>query len=330
MSNQNSYCVTALGRKYDVSRVYLNKEDHFTEALGPGQSASAVSSSAKYRRPLLLPTSPFEVEVMQSEGLLDEASWVTNTLLLVVDELPVLGAETLTDLREKAVERFEGSKFTTNQKYDRYTRERFGKSYSDLVNELRHQVIERFKAAFDGILYVPEMESWRPHGVRDIVRGYEIAADRKIIDELVELAGCGHVHSQYLAALLLCFTQEGLTQKSVRLLLQAHENKHPQALDALGRLLLAQDDYVGAMQAALISMQSQYRNAKSTVEHVRRALGMKMLHTPRGLVPAFTALLDVLDSKYLDLARKHFPEWFPSEEERAQAFFRRIAGGGHV
>lgn len=330
MADQNSYRLTALDRTYDVRRVYLNKEEHFTEAnLRPWKSSASVNPSEKYRRPLLLPTSPFEVEVMGCQGLLDEASWVTDTLLLIVDELPVSGVGRVKDLRAKALKQFEGRKGTTNQKYDIYTREHFGKSHSDLVNELREQVIERFKAAFEGILYVPEMESWRPPGVRDIVMGYEIAADSKVIDELVELAGCGHVHSQYLAALLLCYTQQGLTQQSVELLLQAHENKHPQALDALGRFLLAEGDYVGAVQAALISMQSQYPEAKNTVELVQRALTMMVFQTPRGPVPAFAAVLDILDSKYLDLARKHFPEWFRSEEERAQAFFRRVAGGAN-
>jgi hypothetical protein len=131
--------------------------------------------------------------------------------------------------------------------------------------------------------------------------------------------------------LLLCFTQQGLNQQSVELLLQAHENKHPQAIDVLGRFLLAESDYVGAVQAALISMQGQYPDAKNTVRLVQRELTMMVLETPRGIVPGFAAVLDILDSKYLNLAGKHFPEWFQSQEECAQAFFRRFVGGtSHV
>ena len=202
---------------------------------------------------------------------------------------------------------------------------RFGIGYSALVDKLRDSLIERFKTAFDGIPYVPEMESWHSPGVGDIVMGYEISADRAVIDELVKVGRCGHVHSQYLAALLQCFTQRGLTKRSVELLLQAHENRHPQALDALSRLLLAQGDYVGAMQAALISIQGQYPDAKRSVELVQRSLTMMVIETNHGIVPAFTAVLDSLDSQ--KLARKHFPTWFPSEDERAEAFFRRLAGG---
>jgi hypothetical protein len=332
MSDLNSYRLTALDRTYDVRRVYLNVEAHFTEAIfRPSESSTFVKQSDKYRRPLLLPMSPLEVEALSRQGELYEASLVADTQLFVVDELPVSGAETVKDLRAKALKQFEGRKGSINQKYDGYTRERFGKSHSEMVSELREQVIERFKAAFEGIMSVPEMESWRPPGVREFVMGYEIAADCNVIDELIDLAGCGHVHSQYLAALLLCFTQQGLTQQSVELLLLAHENKHPQALDALGRFLLAEDDYVGAVQAALISIQGQYPDAKETVRLVQRALTMMVLQTPRGIVPAFAAVLDNLDSKFLVLARKHFPEWFRSEEERAQAFFRCFAGGAsHV
>ncbi len=326
MSGENSYRLTALGDTYTVRRVYLNKEEHFTEA-NTGPSGSCASD--KHRRPRLLPTSPFEVGALSLKGDLDAASWVTDTLLLVVDKLQVSGVETLKDLRTKALKHFEGrdSRLSKNQKYDSYARERFGKSHSDLVDQLRGKVIDRFKTAFDGILYVPEMESWRPHHLRDVVMGYEITAEYKVIAEMVDLAGCGHVHSQYLAALLLCFTQQGLTKRSIELLLQAHENKHPQALDALGRLLLAQDDYVGAVQAALIAMQGQYPESKRTVELVQRALTMAVLETPRGLVPAFAAVLSILDSNYLVLARKHFPRWFPSERDRENTFFRRFAGG---
>ena len=330
MPDQNSYRLTALGDTYAVRRVYLNKEEHFTEA---NTWPSGSRASDKYRRPRLLPISPFEVEALSLKGNLDAAIWVTDTLSLVVDELRVSGIETVKDLRAKALEYFEGrdSKLSKNQKYDSYTRKRFGKSHSDLVDQLRGQVIERFKVAFDDILYVPEMESWRQPHLRDIVAGYEIAAARKVVAEMVDLAGSGHVHSQYLAALLLCFTQQGLTKQSIKLLLQAHDNKHPQALDALGRLLLAQDDYVGAVQAALIAMQGQYPEAKRTIELVQQALTMAVLETPRGIVPAFAAVLSVLDSNYLELARKYFPDWFPSEEDRAKAFFRRLAGGSrHV
>lgn len=329
MSAQNSYCLTALNQPHHVRRVYLNTEVNFTEAsLARATSPSVPSnSSSKYRRAILLPTSPFEVDVMNMQGILDKASWVTDTLSLVVDELPVSGSETLKDVRDKALEYFDEGDLSTNQKYHKYAEMRFGIGYSALVDKLRGELIERFKTAFGGILYVPEMESWRSPNVRDIVSGYEISADREVIDELVRLGHCGHVHSQYLAALLLCFTQHGLTKQSVKLLLQAHENKNPQALDALSRLLLAQGDYVGATQAALISIQGEYPDAKSTVEMVQRSLTMMVIETNHGIVSAFAAVLDSLDSQYQELARKHFPKWFPSEEERAEAFFRRLTGG---
>ena len=329
MSAQNSYFLTALNQTHDVRRVYLNTEEHFTEAsrARADSSSEPTKSSSKYRRAILLPTSPFEVDVMNMQGILDKASWVTDTLSLVVDELPVSGSETLKDVRNKALEYFDDGDLSTNQKYHKYAKMRFGIGYSALVDKLRGDLIERFKTAFNGILYVPEMESWRSPTVRDIVLGYEISADREVIDELVRLGHCGHVHSQYLAALLLCFTQHGLTKQSLKLLLQAHENKHPQALDALSRLLLAQGDYVGATQAALISIQGQYPAAKRTVELAQRSLTMMVIETNHGFVPAFAAVLDRLDSQYQDLARKHFSEWFPSKEERAQAFFRRFAGG---
>ncbi|AFQ49454.1 hypothetical protein [Burkholderia cepacia] len=335
MSERNSYRLTALGRTYDVRRVFLNKKPDFTEDVSRPSGGDASSDSAKsrptYRRPLLLPTSPFEVEKMDREGVLEKASWVTDTLLLTVDDLPVSRAETLKDLRAKALAEFEGSELSKQQKYDHHTRKRFGKSHNDLVAELREAVVERFKVAFDGILYVMPMESWRQSGAREVVRGYEIAASRQVINEMLQLAGSGHVHSQYLAALLLCFTQRGLTKRSVELLLRAHENAHPQALEALGRLLLAQGEHVGAMQAALLAMQGGYPDAKHTIDEVQRSMTMTVVMTQGGPVPAFMVVLHGLDDKYQALARTYFPDWFPSEADRAAAFFSRFTkGDSHV
>ncbi|VWB43135.1 hypothetical protein [Burkholderia lata] len=334
MSDQNTYQITALGVPYAVRRVYLNTEKRFTEPDLPYPDLRLPSTSAKksdtYRRPILIPTSPFEVETMDCEDAHEDASEVTDTHWLVVDELRVGKAETVKDLQTKALKRFEGSEFaelTVNQKYHRYSLERFGKGHSALIKEKRDEVVARFRSAFEEIQYVTVTHSWRPSSEAEVVMGYEIFAKPSVVRTMVDLAGCGHVQSQYLAALLLCFAHRGLTGKCVELLLKAHENKHPQALDALARLLLAQRDYVGAVQCALLAMEGQYRHAKLTIEFVQRALTGMVMETPRGLVPAFLALLAELESGFGKLASKHFPEWYPSEDDLARAFFQRFMGG---
>ena len=95
MSAQNSYCLTALNQTHNVRRVYLNTEEHFTEAsLSRADTSSEPTKlSGKYRRAILLPTSPFEVDAMNMQGILDKASWVTDTRSLVVDELPVSASD---------------------------------------------------------------------------------------------------------------------------------------------------------------------------------------------------------------------------------------------
>jgi len=335
MSDRNSYSFTALGRTYDVRRVKLDKNEDFTENVerpsGSDAPVNSSKSSALRRRPLLLPVSPFEVEKMHLAGELDKASWVTDNLLLTVDDLPVSRAEKMKDMREKALAEFKGSDLSNQKKYDAYTLKRFGKYHNALVEELKTALVERFKMAFDSILYVVPWESWRAPGAREKVSGFEIAGSPKVIREMLELAGGGHVHSQYLAALLLCFSEQGLTKRSVELLLQAHEKAHPQALSALACLLAAQREYIGAVQAALIAMQGGYPAAGSTVREVQRSLTTAVILTNNGPVPAFYAVLQHLDEKYTLLARKHFPEWFPSEKERVPSFLRRLnEGGRHV
>ncbi len=321
MTTQNSYRLDALQRRFDLRRVYLNTQTNFT---GPISWPS--DASGKQRRyPVLLPVTPLEVDAMESQDVLDTAIQVIDTHRLKVGE-PGQNRETIKELQAQAMRRFEGTALSANQMYDRYAKEAHGIGYSDLIAKGRGELVKQFKKAFSGVLYVHPMDSWRPHYLREIVRGLEIAAGDEVIDELLDLAGNGHVHSQYLSGLLLSFHEHGLSPRSVQLLLDAHESHHPQALDSLARLLLAQEEYVGALQCALVALQGKYIDARRTVDLLRQYLGMAVLETASGLVPALVAVRNSLDEQYKALARKHFPEFFPTAEDEAKAMLRRMMG----
>nr|WP_057927200.1 hypothetical protein [Burkholderia ambifaria] len=339
MSDQNTYAITLFGVTYQVPRVFVTAEQAFTEDEVPAPllSGSSRASALKKRpgkrpRPLLLPISPHEVCALSRENVLNQASSVTDkhALLIEDEDLLVSGTETVKVLQAKALEHFKELEDGPNRKYHLYAVEHYNKSYSDLVRDLREVVVRRFRAAFEKILYVPEMQSWRQPYEREFAFGYEIAADEPVIDELVDLAGRGHVHSQYLAGLLLCFSQRGLTTQSVELILKAHRNKHPQALNALARLLLAQREYIGALLCALVAMDGKDRDAARTVDLIQRSLGTQVIETTAGIAFGLPAIVKtVLDSNFQALARKHFPEWFPSQDDLARAFFERIKGGAN-
>ncbi|MGN7100304.1 hypothetical protein ACTHR6_01760 [Ralstonia holmesii] len=322
MSELNTYSLTLLGVKHNVSRIFFNTREDFTEDDRSGKSDSS------RRRPALIPTTPLAVAALSQEDILDRASQATIKNHLRIESLRVSDTETIGDFLSKALMLDTNRAVRSGTKYDNYAKQRFGKSYSQFVDELRRDVVKRFHEAFDKLEYVPPMLSnWPPHS-RDIVNEYEVAAPPDVIDELADLASQGHIHSQYLVALLRSFTERKLTRESVNLLLEAHENKHPQALDALARYLLVGQDYTAALQCALISLEGRYPHAKYTIQLFERSVAGKVIVMPRGVIPALKVVLESeLDGKFQSLARKHCPEWFPSEEELMRSFFQRHLGG---
>jgi len=334
--SQQQFQIDLLGSKFDVRVAYLNSESGFTVTEKPAQNSEKDIPKKTFRVPRLLPVTACEVEFMELEVEHNEAARVTARDWLIVEDLRVGTAETIAQVHESAKKRFSGDEFAhlgLNQKRTRYTHERYGQPYTDLVKTLRDEVVTRYLAAFERVYLVEPMRSWRNPGVaRDIVQGLEIIAPPHVIQTMIDLARRGHVHSQYLAALLLCFDEQGLTKRSVELLIKAHHNCHPQALDSLARFLLSQREYLGAVQCGLIAMESKYGGARHTIERALQAIAPLVDTSRGGLMFGIDILLHDLDvTGYTNLAREHFREWFPHPEAAARAFFERHMGGArHV
>lgn len=75
------------------------------------------------------------------------------------------------------------------------------------------------------------------------------------------LAAQGHLYSQYLSELLLATSTGGYSASCVSYLLDTHEHKHPEAL-------LGCEDYLGAMQCALLSLAGGHKDAARALHNM--------------------------------------------------------------
>lgn len=344
MSEINNYPIRIVGTPCNVPRRFFDTEDKFTETFTSAAHADHPSDPDTPEEALagdhptpsttciaLLPMTPLELdEPLFRNDVLARASRVVDTHRLRVESLRITGGQTIKNLQDKALAENTDRKIGKGRIYDRYARKHYGKPYSELVDNLRVAAVKRFHDAFAELMYVPPMSSNWPPYQRDIVNQYEVAATPEVLEILVDLAGQGHAHSQYLAGLLICFSERGLTPRAAALLLEAHDNKHPQALDAIARYLLVAQDYAAALRCALVSLQGGYTHADDTIRLIEQALGHRIIETRQGVVPAFPVLVHSLEDQFASLARRHFPHWFPSAEDESAAmrrFLARHAGG---
>jgi hypothetical protein len=95
-----------------------------------------------------------------------------------------------------------------------------------------------------------------------------VVATSQALEVYQGLAAQGHVYSQYLAGLLLATATGGYSAYCVSYLLDAHEHKHPEALKVLAEFLLGCEDYLGAMQCALLSLAGGHKGAARSLRKV--------------------------------------------------------------
>lgn len=211
-----------------------------------------------------------------------------------------------------------------NKAFDTYAKEQYGRSYSDLVNDARNEVICRFKTAFVRNLdYDPMTEEYNRD--KEIFLHYPVWAPVSVIKEYKSLAKQGHVYSQYLAGVLLASSAGGYKEQCVEYLLMAYENKHPESMRVLAEFLNYKNDYYGAMQCALLSVSGGDDYSKNIVRKILGNAFYQMMQTDRGVAPLSFVIIETLRANGFDsILREHFSELNldPQTETNIAGFLR--------
>lgn len=207
-----------------------------------------------------------------------------------------------------------------------HAKAKYGHSYSDLVGAASKKVIDRFKAAFD--------ENMVEHPMNDINFSRQrknafshspIWAPTSVIKEYKTLARKGHVYSQYLAGVLLGSHVCDYSPECIDYLLMAYENQHPEAMRVLAEYLLYREDYYGALQCALLSVDGGDRHSKNVVRNVLGTCSHMVVMGPQGIGSLSASLIDTArQDGFESVLRKHFSEFFQTPSEKAAAIMNHL------
>lgn len=217
------------------------------------------------------------------------------------------------DFREEALKAApEGTKIGVA--FDTYAKEQYGHSYSDLVSDARNKVIDRFKAAFsENLDHDPMNDEY--HKDKDIFLHQPVWAPQSSIKEYQSLAKQGHVYSQYLAGVFLASNAGGYKVECVEYLLMAYENKQPEAMRVLAEFLHFKNDYYGAVQCALLSIDGGDDYSKKIVREVLGNASHQVMQTNRGVAPLSFVIIETLRANGFDsILREHFSEFNPDPQ----------------
>lgn len=217
------------------------------------------------------------------------------------------------DFREEALKAApKGTKI--NAAFENYAKEQYGYSYSDLVSDARNKVIAQFKAAFaENLDHDPMNDEY--HTDKEIFLHHPVWTSENSIEEYKSLAKQGHVYSQYLAGVFLASNAGGYSVECVEYLLMAYENKHPEAMRVLAEFLHFKNDYYGAAQCALLSIDGGDDYSRKIVRDVLDNTSHQIMQTSRGVVPLSYVIIETLRANGFDsILREHFSEFNPDPQ----------------
>lgn len=310
-------------RPFTVGRKFLlaNKAINFVEVISqhrPGE---------ELRRFRNLPDSPFSLSCFPHQQKdFELASEVCDARQLRVKVSSHPKIETIDDLRAYA----NNASSTPSQakRYDEISHRLLGQKHSPLVESLRNRVIERFRDAFSQVQMV------HPDDVpseRQFIFGSELHATDGVKKEIYALAREGHAYAQYIGG-LLASSGGRVSASAAKMFVDAHVQGVPVALAALGERFCCDRFYLDALNCAVLSMESGFREASNTLDSLEKATFNVMLETPNGYVPFLSYLVQhELDAEIRELAFKHRPKWAPlSTEQAMQVFMTRFGLEGEA
>ena len=243
----NCYKALLLGTEYEVGLKVFNR----LEFLEPGAKYQ-VSTRDKPKHMTGFPLTSADIGPLASQQTFDESLKAFDNSQLRF-ELPgsqeIISTSELYSRAQLETPDPEGSYYRS---YDLYSKRHFRVSYARLLESHKTSLIVRFKAAFEQNTPIDASSCLCPK--QKAFSHAPVVATSQALEVYQGLAAQGHVYSQYLAGLLLATETGGYSASCVSYLLDAHEHKHPEALKVLAEFLLGHDDYLGAMQCALLSL----------------------------------------------------------------------------
>jgi hypothetical protein len=206
--------------------------------------------------------------------------------------------------------------------YHAYSQALFGMGYSQCIEQQKEALIARFDKAFhkidDNVIEISEPFPF--------LRGHLSCSDG-VIEEFRRLADQGHHNSQFMAGVLLTTLAGDFSETGMAYLLMAYENRFPRAMDALAEYLLYKEDFLGAVQCHLLSLDS-LDDCSHTMDTIKKLTMHRYLEQPVFMPLLPYIVKHCLDENFTALAKKHYPEFYPSEEEIRQAMINRLLGRG--
>lgn len=311
---QKELSLTILGIDHHIRRKVFDSKD-FISSVTTNISSREQDKRAWSRSPL----TDMDIDLFDASKAFHHLAKAIDTSLLSVTIPSSNQKIQLRALREDAKAAAPGMQI--NAAFDVYTKSRYGESYSGLIERARTKVIDRFKAAFSENLYESPMNGVHLTGHQaEIFSHNPVWAPEKAIKEYKSLAKQGHVYSQYLAGLLLASHVSGYSPACIRYLLMAYENKHPEAMRVLAEYLLYREDYLGALQCGLLSVDGGDDHSRKIVRRVLAVCTMRILNTDRGIVPFSSNLLHTILNSGLDyILKEHFRDLLPETRAEVQS-----------
>jgi hypothetical protein len=317
-SNQKRFTLTILGKERPpLHRKVFDSEDFIVPGTLSARNRENTRET-RMRSWAHTPLTDTEIGLITSRKTFHHLAKAIDTSKLTLS-IPYQDFKiSVKDFRAEAIKACPG--VGINKAFDTYAKAQYGHSYSDLINAARNKVITRFKAAFDkNMIEHPMNDINFSRERKNAFTHHPIWAPASAIKEYKALAKKGHVYSQYLAGLLLGSHVCDYSAECIDYLLMAYENKQPEAMRVLAEYLFFREDYYGAMQCALLSVDGGDSHSKKIVRNVLGTCSHKVLTGPHGVIHLSAAIMSyACQDGFETILRKHFGDLLPSDPMEVQ------------
>ncbi|WP_410951747.1 hypothetical protein [Pseudomonas sp. S1(2024)] len=304
------YSLLLLGKPYAVRKKVFDRKEFLIPRAGKNPTRAEAKNAAVHT-----PVTEMDVLIFGSEKVFNDISLAFDAPKLTITMPGAADTLSLKELQAKALEEF-ALEAKANKAYDLFTIKHLKQHYSDLVDKTKKALLVRFRDAFSQNEFEPPLSPAK-QGMghkADVFSHNLVWAPESSIATYKALARQGHVYSQYLAGLLLAMPVGGHSPSCISYLLMAHKNKHPKALGVLAEYLLFQDDYLGAVQCALLSIEGGNRDAYRVIKHTFGINSQLVVNLPSGMTFGTVVLLhDLHETGFDSLLQEHCPDLAPSK-----------------
>ena len=321
MTDTKSFTLTLLrNQHYTVDRQLFQRKEFRASTPRPGTDPRA----GLLRTPLC----SLDVSFFGSDHQFNDISkaFENQSIMLNEPHLLLSGEMKVKDFQAAALLEFPGEKIS--KAYDLYARKVAKKPYTQLLQDQKDRLMERFLAAFeDTSPEHPMIRSRFDLGLhnQNVFTHAAMDCSDEALQTYQSLASEGHVYSQYLAGLLTGTYPGGYSPKCIPFLIDAYRNEHPDALNFLAEFLLVKEDYLGSLQCALLSIDSGQYHSRTILKKVMQTTSLHVDFFGNGarMVGHDYLINHVLDANFRRLAEKHIAVSKPEMRTPSFLFTRR-------